>query len=259
MSAPHLSPPIAHDAPVLSVMGLVVRYGGVCALDGVSLQLVPGQIAALIGPNGAGKTTLFQALASAVPVAAGEILWRGQSMLGTPPHALAGLGLVRMAQHASVFERLTVQDHLQLATHPLRTQRVPLVPVKDWVAQVIDQLELASLLTTRAGELSLSLQRRVELARCLVAQPAVLLLDEPAAGQSEADWQGMVGALHHLRHALQTAVLLIEHRLNWVWPLCEQCWVLDQGQVIAEGTPDAVRQHPAVIAAYLGDASHVGA
>lgn len=256
MTAAHQPLATPDDAPVLSVVDLCVAYGGVQALDSVSLSLMPETVVALIGPNGAGKTTLFQALTAAVPVQSGRIVWRGQSLLGLPPHALAGLGLVRMAQQAAVFQHLTVQDHLQLATHPLRTQRKPRLPVHDWMDEVIDQLDLASILSTRAGELGQSLQRRVELARCLVAQPLVMLLDEPAAGQTEADWQRMVGALQGLRTRLKASVLLIEHRLQWIWPISDACWVLDQGRVIAQGSPELVRQHPAVIEAYLGEATH---
>ena len=140
MTAAHLPLATPDDAPVLSVVDLCVAYGGVQALDSVSLTLMPETVVALIGPNGAGKTTLFQALTAAVPVQSGRIVWRGQSLLGMPPHTLAGLGLVRMAQQAAVFQHLTVQDHLQLATHPLRTQRKPRLPVQDWMEEVIDQL-----------------------------------------------------------------------------------------------------------------------
>ena len=245
--------------PALSVDSVSVRYGGIEALVSVSLSLKPGQMGALIGPNGAGKSTLFHAIAATVPIHHGDIALWGQSIKRRPTQYLAALGLARVSQHARLFERLSVQDNLSLATQAVRGQRQPLRPMGEWIDFVKHQLDLHAIWHSPAGSLPLALQRRVELARSMVAQPRVLLLDEPAAGQTEADWQIMVQALHVLRQDLGTAVLLIEHRLNWVWALCEVCWVLDQGRLIAHGTPEEVRVQPQVIEAYLGEAWHAGA
>jgi branched-chain amino acid transport system ATP-binding protein len=254
LSSLSASPPAA-----LVVDSVSVRYGGIEALDSLSLCIGSGQLAALIGPNGAGKSTLFHAVAAAVPLAKGDIRIMGRSTKGRPMHEMAGLGLARMSQHASLFHRLSVSDHLKLATHPLRAQRKPVQPPDDWRSAVVDALDLNPVLHRTAESLPMALQRRVELARCMVAQPGLLLLDEPATGQTQADWAGMVQALNLLRQNLGTATLIIEHRLQWVWPLCEVCWVLDQGRLIAHGTPEQVRTHPAVVEAYLGGAWHEGA
>lgn len=243
---------------VLVFESVSVYYGGIQALDAVSFELRAGQQAALIGPNGAGKSSLFHAAAATVPLAQGDIRIMGQSIKGLPSHALAGLGLARMSQHASLFHRLSVSDNLKLATQPLRAQRKPVRRMEEWRSMVIDALDLQSDLNRTAESLPLALQRRVELARCMISQPSVLLLDEPAAGQTLADWQAMAQALHQMRRVLGTAVLIIEHRLQWLWAMCELCWVLDQGRLIAQGTPDEVRNCPSVIAAYLGDALHEG-
>ena len=249
----------AGSRAVLVFESVSVRYGGIQALDSVNLVLRAGQQAALIGPNGAGKSTLFHAASATVPLAQGDIRIMGQSIKGLRPHALAGLGLARMSQHASLFHRLSVSDNLKLATQPLRSRRLPVRALEEWRSAVVEVLDLQSVLNRTAESLPLALQRRVELARCMVAQPAVLLLDEPAAGQTQADWQAMAQALDQLRHVLGTAVLIIEHRLQWLWAMCEWCWVLDQGRLIAQGTPDEVRNDPSVIAAYLGGALHEGA
>ena len=242
---------------VLSVNAVSVRFGGLLALDQVSLQFASAQLCAVIGPNGAGKTTLFHALCRQLPVASGTMHCQGQSLLPLQPHEVAALGLARTHQHAAVFPSLSVGQHVLLGREALR-HRPEVVEAQAWQANVVEGLALAPHWHQPVGELPLNLQRRVELAKALVSQPRVLLLDEPAAGQTHDEWQACAQLLRQLLAQVGTSVLLVEHRLAWVWPLADRCVVLDQGRVIADGSPDAVRADERVIQAYLG-AQHVGA
>jgi branched-chain amino acid transport system ATP-binding protein len=255
---------------VLSVRDLVVRFGGVTALAGVSFDVRPGSITALIGPNGAGKTTAFNAITGYLRPARGRVTWNGAPLTGLPPSAIARRGVVRTFQRTSVFPALTVLDNVLTGMH-LRGS-AGLWPVLAGLRRVRDEeAALAAAaeeivafvgLAHRRREVTSALpygeQRLVELAVALAARPAILLLDEPAAGMTGAEKE-VVGSLIRRIREQGVTVLLVEHDMRVVMGLSDTVIVLHHGGIIAEGPPAAVQSHPEVIRAYLGAGAAGGA
>ena len=252
--------------PLLRVRDVAVRFGGIVALDGVSLDVAPGQIVGLIGPNGAGKTTLFNCVSRLYPCDRGEIAFEGQSLLALPRHRVAGLGIGRTFQNLALFRTMTVLDNVMVGHH-CRTRggffanalRLPYAVESDRGAaararELLALLGLDTLAATRVAELPFGTQKRVELARALAARPKLLLLDEPASGLNHEE-VGKLGALiRELRDALKLTVLLVEHHMNLVMSISDWVVALNFGRRIAEGTPEEVREHPELVRAYLGTA-----
>jgi branched-chain amino acid transport system ATP-binding protein len=246
------------DAALLQVTDVVVTFGGVHALDGVDLTVLPGTITGLIGPNGAGKTTLFNAITGVVSPARGRVTLGGVDITGWPPHRRGRAGLARTFQRLELFSGLTVHDNLLAAWEAA----VPGAVLgrhrsdgREIVAETIDQLGLGPLAGRLAGRLSTGQGRLVELARALCTKPRLLLLDEPSSGldpRETAQFRdvllGVVG-----RQTGEPAILLVEHDVALVMEVCDNITVLDFGLRIAAGTPAEVRNDPAVVAAYLGD------
>jgi ABC-type branched-subunit amino acid transport system ATPase component/ABC-type branched-subunit amino acid transport system permease subunit len=256
--------------PLLEVRDLQVRFGGLLALDGVSLAVRPGEIYGIIGPNGAGKTTLFNAVTGVAPVAAGTIRLAGADLLGLPPWRRARRGVARTFQNIRAFAGLTAWETVEVGFHA-RLAAGPLAHLAGtpgareeagWVRRRADELLAFVGLEAAAGQLARNLpyghQRRLEIARALATGPRLLLLDEPAAGLNPTECEALVALIRRTRDAGVT-VLLVEHHMEVVMALCDRILVLNFGRPIAEGPPAAIREDPAVVAAYLGAEVEPGA
>lgn len=231
---------------VLELQGVGVRFGGIVALDDVSLTLNEAEMWGLIGANGAGKTTLFDVISGIRRPNAGSVQLRGEDATGWSVHRRARAGLRRTFQRPQVFGWLTVEANLKVAT--------------DWhrgdhdgaIETMLERCGLVEHRSTMASELPMGLIRMVELARALVDRPAVLLLDEPTSGLDMVEARRLAEAVHAARADLGCAVLLIEHDVDFVMENCGRVVVLDLGRVVVVGDPETVRHDPAVRTAYLG-------
>jgi branched-chain amino acid transport system ATP-binding protein len=247
---------------VLEVDGIDVRFEGVVALDGVSLTVCANQIVGVIGPNGAGKTTLFNAISRFVTPVSGTIAYRGESLLGLPAWRLAHLGIARTLQGLGLWPTLTVLENVmagapsraRLASDMLafpsadRRTRV----LRDEAMANLTELGVADRAAAYAGALPHGIQKRVIIARALMALPTLLLLDEPASGLSASDVHDLIDLLRSLRKRM--AIALVEHHVDMVMAVSDTITVLNLGQVIASGSPDEIRANTDVANAYLGQA-----
>jgi branched-chain amino acid transport system ATP-binding protein len=235
-----------HSRPVLAVEDVTVRFGGHLALDRVSLVAEAGRVTGLIGPNGAGKTTLFNVVTGLQAPARGRVLVDGRDVTRLPPYRRARLGLARTFQRLELFGLLTVRENVELAASVRGARR----PGRD-AGEALALAGLTDVAGVRADELPTGTARRVELARALATGPRVLLLDEPASGQDEAETEAF-------RRILVTvageglAVVLVEHDVRLVMGACDTIHVLDFGRVLAVGTPAEIQANRSVLDAYLG-------
>ena len=237
------APPVPDSAPGLSLQQISVRFGGLVALDDVSLRVPPGRTVGVIGPNGAGKTTLFNVVCGFVAPASGTISLDGRA-LRPRPHRLARLGIARTLQGVNLFAGLTVLENVMVgAEHAGRR------PDSAWEA--LERCGVAQHAHALPGGLPYAVRKRVALARALVAQPRLLLLDEPAGGLGAEE----IDELGELITGLSCAVLLVEHHMDLVMAVCDEILVLDFGRPVAQGTPAEIRTDEAVVDAYLGAAA----
>ena len=249
---------------MLSVEDLSISFGGLAALSGFSVVVAEREIVALIGPNGAGKSTVFNIVTGLDRPASGRVTFLGTDLLAMAPHAIARRGIARTFQNTEVFRQLTVLDnvligrHTHLSTGALRgALRLPAVRREERAARETARALLARLgLEDRAGvearSLPLGLQKRLELARALAAEPRLLLLDEPAGGLNPTETQALMELIVRLRDERGLTVLLVEHDMELVMGISDRVAVLHSGRKIADGKPDAIAADPAVIEAYLG-------
>ena len=245
----------------LTVTDVVVRFGGVTALAGVSLTVPRGEVCGLIGPNGAGKTTLFDCVSRLTRPRSGRIELSGRDLLALPPHRVAELGVARTFQHLGLVPSLSVRDNVMLGAQRAGSGflasalRLPSVRAGERTLRhradaVLDRLGLAGLATHPATGLPYGTLKRVELARALAAAPDLLMLDEPASGLSHGEVDELAGVIEDV--SADMTVLLVEHHMGMVMRLSDSVVVLDFGRVVATGSPAQVREDPAVLAAYLG-------
>ena len=252
----------ASQAGALEVRSVTVRFGGITALDDVSLTAAPRRVTGIIGPNGAGKTTLLNVLCGLVRPESGQIRFGGQELTRLRPHRLAALGIARTLQGVGLFDGLSVAENVMVgATSHARAgfwSGLFGLPRSDrderqlrqLAVEALDRVGAADLADAMPGTLAYGLRKRVALARALVARPRLLLLDEPASGLSESELPELGGLISRLTD--DTSVVVIEHRMDLMMSVCHTITVLDFGKVIADGTPAEVQASPAVTAAYLG-------
>jgi branched-chain amino acid transport system ATP-binding protein len=236
---------------VLQVQGVSVHFQGLKALDRVDLSLSQGEVLGLLGPNGAGKTTLINVMTGYVRPSEGRMLLGGEEVSGITPEALARRGVVRTFQSVRLFRRLSVLENVEIAALTLHPRRAH---ARDAARRVLAFIGLEQFAHRRAGALAYADERRVGIARALALEPRFLLLDEPAAGMTEAECEALSHLIAQLPQRLGCGVLLIEHNVSVVIAVCRDIHVLDNGRTLAVGAIDTVRKDPAVIAAYLGTA-----
>lgn len=254
------------DRPlILECTGVTRRFGGLVAVADVDLAIAPGEIFGLVGPNGSGKTTLTNAITGFYPPDEGSIRLNGNDITGTAPHKVAGLGVARTFQNLALFNGLSVLDNVLLGRHihmrpgVLKTAlywwlaRPEEVANREVVEEIIEFLQLESIRHELVDGIPIGLKKRVELARALVAEPQLLILDEPMAGMNQEEKEYMARFILDARAERGVSVLLIEHHMDVIIGICDRMLALNYGEMIASGVPKEVIKDPRVVKAYIGD------
>jgi branched-chain amino acid transport system ATP-binding protein len=254
-------------APLLQADGVWMSFGGVHALSGVSFTLRQGEILGLIGPNGAGKTTLFNCITGVVPGYRGTIHYDGRDLRYRKPHQRARLRIARTFQNLELFDELSALDNLVLPLDAFSRRgvigdllRLPTTVFDERKTQekaraILHFLDLHSYADAPAGDLPVGLRRRLEVGRALCLEPRLLLLDEPAAGLDARETADLARLLASVRARFEVTMLVVDHDMALIMRICNRIYVLDHGQIIAEGPPEQIRDDPHVVRAYLGQAA----
>ena len=252
--------------PILEVSGLTMRFGGLLAVNNVALSVQPKQVVSMIGPNGAGKTTVFNCLTGFYQPTGGNILLDGEPVQKLPGHKIARKGVVRTFQNVRLFKEMTAVENLLVAQHRhLNTNflsglfktpgfRRSEKEAMEYAAHWLDVVNLTDVANRPAGTLAYGQQRRLEIARCMMTRPRILMLDEPAAGLNPRETEDLKQLIGMLRTDHDVTVLLIEHDMHLVMSISDHIYVINQGTPLADGTPEEIRNNPDVIKAYLGEA-----
>ena len=250
--------------PVLDVRNLGIDFGGLTAVDGFNITIGPTEISGLIGPNGAGKTTIFNLLTSVYQPTRGSILLKGIDTKGMTTAKVNRMGIARTFQNIRLFTDMTAKDNVKVGMHKdikcsffSSLLRLPSYFKSEKAAdkkamELLEFMGLADVADVKAGSLPYGVQRRLEIARALATNPSILLLDEPAAGMNPSETAELTDQIRRIRDTFHIAVFLIEHDMNLVMNVCEGIVVVNYGRIIAKGTPEQIKNDPAVIEAYLG-------
>ena len=250
--------------PVLDVRNLGSDFGGLTAVDGFNITIGPTEISGLIGPNGAGKTTIFNLLTGVYQPTRGSVLINGIDIKGMPTHKVNRLGIARTFQNIRLFSDMTALDNVKVGMHNeikcsflaslLHTPsyRKSEEAANKKAMDLLDFMGLTDVADQKAGSLPYGVQRRLEIVRALATNPSIILLDEPAAGMNPSETAELMHQIRRIRDTFHIAIFLIEHDMNLVMNVCEAIAVVNYGRIIAKGTPEEIRQNPAVIEAYLG-------
>ena len=250
------------QSSVLEVSGVSVRFGGLTALDDVSLTVAPGQVVGVIGPNGAGKTTLLNVLCGFIRPDEGRVLIDGRHHQHLRPHQLAGLGIARTLQGVGLFEGLSAVENVMTGANCRATAGFAAAllglprserderRLRQEAGQALERVGAGAAAGARPGELPYGMRKRVALARALIARPKLLLLDEPASGLSEGELAELGKLVRDL--AAETSLVIVEHHMDLMMSVCDSLVVLDFGKVISRGSPQEIQADPAVTTAYLG-------
>lgn len=253
------------DKPLLQVQKAGIQFGGLKAVSEVNMEINQGELIGLIGPNGAGKTTCFNLITGVYVPTEGDIVFNGERLNGLAPYKVTRKGIARTFQNIRLFSELSVLDNVKVAYHSLAKHsilssvlRLPshFSGEKEMEEKSIEFLKIFQLdkfKNEKAKNLPYGQQRRLEIARALAAGPKLLCLDEPAAGMNPHETHELMELIAFIRNQFNLTILLIEHDMKLVMGICERIYVLDHGQLIAEGTPEVIRNHPKVIEAYLGE------
>ncbi len=231
---------------LLSLRNVTRRFGGIVALDGVTFDVGEGQIVGLIGPNGAGKTTAFNVITRLYTPSEGEVEFAGENLLKAPVHGIVRRGIARTFQNVELFRTMSALENVLVGAHTRGRE------TEQQALEALDYVGLAPIARRPVAGLPFGTLKRVELARALVAQPRLLLLDEPAGGLNHEEVEELGRFIRQIRDDRELTVLLVEHHMNLVMGISDHVHVLNFGRQIAGGTPGEVRTNPAVIEAYLG-------
>jgi branched-chain amino acid transport system ATP-binding protein len=256
-----------NDPAVFSMKNVSVQFGGVRAVNNLSLDLARGDFVGLIGPNGAGKTTIFNLITNSVKPTSGEILFKGKSVVGKRPDEICHLGISRTFQNIRIFPAMTVFENIAIGLHSQPTYsllesfvRTPNAMKKEReihqrTNELLSMMDLQPLAKERAGNLAYGLQRRLELARAMATGPELLLLDEPAAGMNEDECHDLVKLVRQIHETYHYTIILIEHHMHVVMDLCanSRIYVMALGELLTVGSPVEIQNNQSVVKVYLGE------
>ncbi|MEX3010534.1 ABC transporter ATP-binding protein [Hoeflea sp. TYP-13] len=255
-----MTPELVTDTNIIRAEGITKRFGKFTALNDVSVSFPRGQLTAVIGPNGAGKSTFFNVISGAFPPTEGRVIFEGCDITGTPQHAFARLGIAKSFQITNVFPELTALENVRIAIQAMHsrfdiwTPRGRLTEMQEQAGDLLDLVGLREHRTRHAENLAHGEQRALEIAMALACDPRLLLLDEPTAGMSPEETLVMMELITRL--ADERTVILVEHKMKLVMGISNHLIVLHHGELLAEGTPDDIRENDEVRRVYLGQGSH---